>query len=139
MAIVYLIPTVLAEGAIHTIPMANLEAIQSCTVLFAENIKTARRFLRLMDKSIIIDAFEWHAIHKAEQEVAGAFREAIRTEKTVGIISEAGCPGIADPGQILVAIAQEMNATVKPLTGPNSMILALMASGLNGQQFEFCG
>ena len=63
----------------------------------------------------------------------------IKEEKTIGIISEAGCPGIADPGQQLVAIAQEMNIEVKPLVGPNSILLALMASGMNGQQFRFAG
>ena len=65
--------------------------------------------------------------------------EKIKEGKNIGIISEAGCPGIADPGQILIAAAQEMNATIKPLVGPSSILLALMASGMNGQQFEFVG
>ena len=72
-------------------------------------------------------------------EVASAFKKAIREDKTIGIISEAGCPGIADPGQQLVMVAQEMNVPVKPLVGPNSILLALMASGMNGQQFQFVG
>ena len=63
----------------------------------------------------------------------------LKEDKNIGIISEAGCPGVADPGQALVAIAQEMNAEVKPLVGPNSILLALMASGMNGQQFQFHG
>ena len=67
------------------------------------------------------------------------FKQKIKEGKNIGIISEAGCPGIADPGQILIAAAQEMNATIKPLVGPSSILLALMASGMNGQQFEFVG
>ena len=64
---------------------------------------------------------------------------SIKEKKNIGIISEAGCPGVADPGQQLVAIAQEMNVAVKPLVGPSSILLALMASGMNGQQFQFVG
>jgi 16S rRNA (cytidine1402-2'-O)-methyltransferase len=67
------------------------------------------------------------------------FKQKIKEGKNIGIISEAGCPGVADPGQVLVAIAQEMNIEVKPLVGPNSILLALMASGMNGQQFQFLG
>ena len=68
-----------------------------------------------------------------------AFRQRIREGKTIGILSEAGCPGVADSGQSLAAIAQEMKATVKPLTGPSAVLLALMASGMNGQKFQFHG
>jgi 16S rRNA (cytidine1402-2'-O)-methyltransferase len=75
---------------------------------------------------------------KAEHETA-VFRKLVQEGKNIGIISEAGCPGIADPGQELIAIAQEMNAQVMPLVGPNSILLALMASGMNGQQFRFIG
>jgi 16S rRNA (cytidine1402-2'-O)-methyltransferase len=71
--------------------------------------------------------------------VLDAFRQKIKEGKNIAIISEAGCPGIADPGQALVAVAQEMNVVVKPLVGPSSILLALMASGMNGQQFEFVG
>ena len=88
---------------------------------------------------MVIDNYEWHPIHKAEEEVKTAFRAALRSGKTIGIISEAGCPGIADPGQILTAVAHEAGATVRPLVGPSSILLALMASGLNGQQFRFSG
>ena len=87
----------------------------------------------------MIDDFEWYAIHKMEQEQISNFREKIKEGKNIAIISEAGCPGIADPGQILVREAQQMNEIVKPLVGPNSILLALMASGLNGQHFSFTG
>ena len=67
------------------------------------------------------------------------FVKWIKEEKNIAVLSEAGCPGIADPGQILVQAAQQLNVTVKPLVGPNSILLALMASGMNGQQFQFVG
>jgi len=137
--LVYLIPTVLEEKATETIPLYILEAVKNCQVIFAENERTARRFLKTMSKDIVIDDFEWYTIHKTEPELVNTFRQKIREGKTIAIISEAGCPGIADPGQALVAAAQEMNVTVKPLVGPSSILLALMASGMNGQQFEFVG
>jgi len=139
MSIVYLVPSFLADEAKETIPHYILDAVRNCTVIFAENERTARRFLKSMDQSVVIDEFEWHAIHKAEAEQINNFKTAIKQDKNIAIISEAGCPGIADPGQILIAIAQELNCTVKPLVGPSSILLALMASGMNGQQFEFVG
>lgn len=138
-SIIYLIPTVLEETAIHTIPLYLVDAIKNCQVIFAENERTARRFLKLMWKEMVIDDYEWHTIHKAEGEQKINFRNCITANKNIAIISEAGCPGIADPGQILIEVAQQMNATVKPLVGPSSILLALMASGMNGQQFEFVG
>ena len=71
--------------------------------------------------------------------VSHIFKKRIEEGKNIGIISEAGCPGVADPGQAIIAIAQKMNIEVKPLVGPNSILLALMASGMNGQQFQFAG
>ena len=139
MSIVYLVPSFLADEAKETIPHYILDAVRNCTVIFAENERTARRFLKSMDQSVVIDEFEWHAIHKAEAEQINNFKAAVKQDKNIAIISEAGCPGIADPGQILIAIAQELNCTVKPLVGPSSILLALMASGMNGQQFEFVG
>jgi len=136
---VYLIPSVLEESATQTIAPYIIEAVKKCQVIFAENERTARRFLKSVCKEIIIDNYEWFTIHKAEGEVLHNFRQKIRDGKNIAIISEAGCPGIADPGQILVAAAQEMDAAVKPLVGPSSILLALMASGMNGQQFEFVG
>ncbi len=139
MSKVYLIPTVLDEMATHTIPLYILDAVKDCQVIFAENERTARRFLKSICKEIVIDDYEWFTIHKAEAEQKQAFKERITAGKNIAIISEAGCPGIADPGQILIELAQQMNAVVKPLVGPSSILLALMASGMNGQQFEFIG
>lgn len=139
MGTVFLIPTFLAENVIAPLPAYLLDAIKTCQVLFVENERSARRYLKLLDKAIIIERFEWHTIHKAEVEQVSAFKRSLSEGKIVGIISEAGCPGIADPGQLLIAAAQEMNVKVKPLVGPSAVLLALMASGMNGQQFEFVG
>ena len=94
--------------------------------------------MKTLAKEFVIDNYEWFTM-KTDDETANVFRKKINEGKTIGIISEAGCPGIADPGQQLAAIAHEMNAEVKPLVGPNSILLALMASGMNGQQFKFNG
>ena len=136
---VYLIPSVLDEEGYPAIPAYVTAALHECTAFFAENERTARRFFKKLWKDMVIDDHRWYTIHKAEGEVMDAFRKELREGNTVGIVSEAGLPGIADPGQILVAAAQEMGATVKPLSGPSSLLLALMASGLNGQSFAFRG
>ena len=135
----YLIPSVLDDNETKVIPAYIIDAIKECSVIFAENIRTTRRYLKSICKDLVIDDYEWHTIHNVEEDVLPVFRERIRENKTIAIISEAGCPGIADPGQLLIAVAQEMNALVKPLVGPSSILLALMASGLNGQHFEFMG
>ena len=136
---VYLIPCPLAENALHTIPTYTIEAIKKCDAFFVEVEKTTRRFFKSIYKEINIDAHEWHAIHNAEAQVQQRFKEILLSGKNIGIVSEAGCPGIADPGQILVHVAQQLGAIVIPIVGPNSIILALMASGLNGQSFTFHG
>ena len=136
---IYLVPSVLDEAAVETIPSYIIDAAKNCQVIFAENERTARRFLKSICKEIVIDNYEWFTIHKAEEELISTFKQKIKEEKNIAIISEAGCPGIADPGQILIAAAQQMNAIIKPLVGPSSILLALMASGMNGQQFEFVG
>ena len=138
-ATVYLIPTVLAEGETTCLPSYILDAIKQCTVFFVENERTARRYLKLLWKEMVIDDYEWYNMKEVTDAVASSFKQKIKEGKTIGIISEAGCPGVADPGQQLVHIAQQMHAVVKPLVGPNSILLALMASGMNGQQFQFTG
>ena len=138
-ATVYLIPTVLAEGETACLPAYILEAIKNCSVFFVENERTARRYLKLLWKDMAIDDYEWFNMKEVSSETAGSFKQKLKEGKNIGIISEAGCPGVADPGQQLVCIAQQMNAVVKPLVGPNSILLALMASGMNGQQFQFVG
>ena len=136
---IYLVPSFLSENAVETIPGYVIAAVKNSQVIFAENERTARRFLKAMDKEIVIDDFEWFAIHKAEKEQINTFKQKIKEGKNIAIISEAGCPGIADPGQTLIREAQKLNAEIKPLVGPSSILLALMASGFNGQQFSFHG
>lgn len=136
---VFLIPSYLYENVTETIPPYVLGAIKQCQVFFVENERSARRFLKSLWKEMVIDDYQWYPIHKAEETVTQQFVEYIKKNLNIGIISEAGCPGIADPGQILVAKAQELNAVVKPLVGPSSILLSLMASGLNGQSFKFNG
>ncbi len=136
---VYIIPSFLSEDSTETIPPYVLDAVKDCQVIFAENERTARRFLKSICKEIVIDDYEWHTIHRAEKEQINTFKQKIKEGKNIAIISEAGCPGIADPGQILISEAQKLNTIVRPLVGPSSILLALMASGLNGQQFCFSG
>ncbi len=137
-ATVYLIPSLLHEEGMRAIPFYITDIVKQCTVLFVENERTTRRYLKKLDKEIVIDNYEWFTMTNDDLN-SESFRKKIKEEKTIGIISEAGCPGIADPGQQLIAIAQELNIEVKPLVGPNSILLALMASGMNGQQFKFAG
>ena len=139
MALVYLIPAPLHDESTFVLPAYVLDAVKACNVLFAENERTARRFLKKLDPAIVIDSFEWFTIHKAEDAVRQQLIQKLKEGKTIGIISEAGCPGIADPGQLLVETAWQQHARVKPLVGPSSILLALMASGFNGQQFSFQG
>ncbi len=138
MATVYLIPSLLAEEGLQVIPPYIPDAVKNCQVFFAENERTTRRYFKQIWKEMVIDDYEWHTVSDTSQ-VSDTFKQKLKENKIIGIISEAGCPGVADPGQTLIAIAQEMNVEVKPLVGPNSILLALMASGMNGQQFQFVG
>lgn len=136
---VFLIPTYLSQDAFDCLPAYILPSIKKCQVVFAENERTTRRYLKKLDSSILIEAFEWHTIHQAEEQVSAIFKSLLSGGKNIAIISEAGCPGVADPGQILVDVAQQLGAHVHPLVGPSSILLSLMASGMNGQRFEFVG
>ena len=136
---VYLLPMLLHEEGFDSMPSDVLTWIQQCDAFFVENEKTARRYFKKLWKEMVIDDYTWHAIHKVENEQIHAFSQLLKQGKNIGILSEAGCAGIADPGQILVAAAQELGAIVKPYTGPSSLLLALMASGMNGQNFHFHG
>lgn len=135
---VYLIPSLLHEEGLQTIPSYIIDAVKRCQAFFVEEQRTARRYLKKINKEIVIDDYEWFTITNENPNI-DSFKKKIREEKTIGIMSEAGCPGVADPGQQLVAIAHQLNIEVKPLVGPSSVLLALMASGLNGQQFRFNG
>src|SRR5277367_5371391 len=112
---VYLIPVYIDEHATNVIPNYIINAVKECQVFFAENERSARRFLKSLWKEIVIDDYEWFTIHKTEEEQKTIFIQKLKEGKTIGIISEAGCPGVADPGQILIAAAHELGANVKPL------------------------
>jgi 16S rRNA (cytidine1402-2'-O)-methyltransferase len=138
-AIVFLIPAFLDEEGLDALPAYILDAVKSSDAFFVENERSARRYLKKIWKEMDIDRFPWIVIHKAEDSVKHEFLQHLKAGKRVAILSEAGCPGIADPGQLLVAAAQEAGFRVKPLVGPSSILLALMASGMNGQHFQFHG
>lgn len=144
MPVVYMIPSLLDEEGIDSIPSYIIPAIKDCQAFFVENERTTRRYFKKLWKAclpgqeMVIDNYEW--INMTETSNASdQFRKKIKENKNIGIVSEAGCPGIADPGQQLVSLAQSMGIEIKPLVGPSSILLALMASGMNGQQFHFAG
>ncbi len=136
---VYLIPVPIAEGAIQTLSPEINATVLAVKHYFVEDLRTARRFLRLLHAKIDIDSLEFSEIDKHTGPDKVLFKSWLDKGNAIGIMSESGCPGIADPGAALVALAQAKGAAVIPLTGPNSIVLALMASGLNGQNFCFRG
>lgn len=136
---VYLIPTVLSPDALHTIPAYITAAVQQISVFFVENERTARRYLKALDKSINIDNLQLLLMHEHNPPDTALAKKLLLEGKDIGIMSEAGCPAIADPGHLVVRAAHSIDAPVIPMVGPNSMLLALMASGMNGQNFQFTG
>jgi 16S rRNA (cytidine1402-2'-O)-methyltransferase len=135
----YLIPCFLQEEAAHTIPAYVQKALANCAVFLVENERSARRFVKKIWKEMVIDDYTWHLLEGAGGPQIPIMLAALKEGKHVGIISEAGCPGVADPGQLLVKAAQDQGHKIVPLVGPSSIMLALMASGMNGQQFCFHG
>lgn len=136
---VYLIPTVLSADALFSLPAYITETVQQLRIFYVENERTARRFLKALDKSIDIDSLQLLPMNDHEPPDLNKARKFLQEGHSIGIISEAGCPAVADPGQLVVKAAHSVGATVIPLVGPNSMLLALMASGMNGQHFQFLG
>jgi 16S rRNA (cytidine1402-2'-O)-methyltransferase len=136
---VYLIPTVLSPDALHTIPAYITATVQPLRIFFVENERTARRYLKALDRNINIDALQLHLMHENHPPDTALAKKLLLEGNDIGIMSEAGCPAIADPGHLVVQEAHHINAAVIPLVGPNSILLALMASGMNGQNFQFTG
>ena len=137
-----MIPVPLGENAdVATIvPPASVALLNGLKFFFVENAKTARRFLRKMGFIQSFETVEMMEIgFPINSEACDAFVGLLKTGNDIGILSEAGCPGVADPGAQLVALAHNMKAKVVPLVGPSSILLSLMASGLNGQNFCFRG
>jgi 16S rRNA (cytidine1402-2'-O)-methyltransferase len=136
---VLLLPMLLHEEGWEAIPKEVDKWIKSCDVFFVENEKTTRRYFKKIWKEMVIDNYQWFTIHQVEEAQINNFIQILKSGKTIGIVSEAGCAGIADPGQLLVSAAQKLGAIVKPYMGPSSILLSLMASGFNGQGFTFNG
>lgn len=137
----YLIPVTLGDSPIdQVLPPFNTEVITNLSYFIVENVRSARRFLKKCNPDIDINALTFYELnkHTLKEEVA-TFLSPLKLGKSVGVISEAGCPAIADPGADVVAIAQRDGYKVVPLVGPSSILMALMASGFNGQSFAFHG
>ncbi len=139
--ILYLIPTVIADNTQQTqLPAAAIEAIRHTRYFLSENVRTARRFVSSLKVHESIEALSFEVLNKDTQaEHIGGLMTPARQGHAIGVISESGCPGIADPGALAVAYAHAHQIKVVPITGPSSILLALMASGFNGQQFAFHG
>ncbi len=136
---VYLIPIPICEGENNTLSVAIADVLLKVNYFFVEDLRTARRFLKSMHPTIVIDNLHFSEIDKHTGADLNLMQQWLKKGYNIGIMSEAGCPGIADPGADLVAMAHKIGVRVVPLVGPNSIILALMASGLNGQSFCFVG
>jgi 16S rRNA (cytidine1402-2'-O)-methyltransferase len=141
MAKLYLVPNVLSEGNWQNVLPAQLFQILTNTRHYiVEDVRTARRFLKLVNREINIDECTFYELNKRTNlSEIPAFLKPLEHEFDVAVISEAGCPGVADPGADVVKIAHQKEYTVVPIVGPSSVLLALMASGLNGQNFAFKG
>ena len=137
----YLIPVTLGDTPIQKVlPTHNREVILSIEYFIVENIRSARRFLKKTEPSINIDELTFYELNKhTNLSDIERYLEPISNGESVGVISEAGCPAIADPGADIVAIAQRRKIKVVPLVGPSSILMSLMASGFNGQSFAFHG
>jgi len=137
----FLIPTTLGdENPYKVLPSDILPLIKSITHYLVEDARSARRFIKKIDQDINIDALTFFEINKrTRHSELSDFLNQFAGENDLGVISEAGCPGIADPGSDVVRIAHQKGIIVKPIVGPSSILLSLMASGLNGQQFSFVG
>ena len=124
----------------YVIPEKVLSLTKSLRYFIVEEIKSARRYLRLIDKDFPIDESVFFELneHTGENEITSML-DAVTKGSDIGVMSEAGLPGIADPGSALINAAQRMNIKVIPLSGPSSIILALISSGMNGQCFKFHG
>ena len=135
----YLIPVPLAADALHTLAPEIIAVLRSTNHFIVENARTARRFIKTTNPPYQIDALILTELSKHESNPAEQLLSPLFAGHNVGILSEAGCPGIADPGSALVQFAHRKGVRVVPLTGTSSLLLALMASGLNGQRFLFHG
>ncbi|HZK69249.1 MAG TPA: SAM-dependent methyltransferase [Paludibacter sp.] len=141
MPTLYLIPTSLGECSFDKIlPAQNTQIVTNLKHFVVEDVRTARRFLKKANPTIEINDLTFYVLnqHTTPEELSN-FLSPMFAGHDLGVLSEAGCPAIADPGADVVAMAQKNNFTVVPLVGPSSILLSLMASGFNGQSFAFVG
>lgn len=137
----YLLPVTLGDTSIESVlPSYNKEIILQIKHFIVEDIRSARRFLKKVEREIEIDTLNFYPLnkHTSPEDISG-YLKPLQDGFPMGVISEAGCPAVADPGADVVAIAQRKNLKVIPLVGPSSIILSVMASGFNGQSFAFNG
>ena len=141
MAKLYLIPNLLSDSPWQKVlPAYNAGIIREITLFIVEDIRNARRFLKKVSPEVDIDSLTFLELNKYTGETEkNTYLEKITGDCKAGIISEAGCPGVADPGADIVRLAHRRGIEVIPLVGPSSILLALMASGMNGQNFAFSG
>ena len=137
----YLIPVNISETSLgDVIPEGNLAIVRELKYLIVENVRTARRFLRRWSKDFDIDSITFYELNKhTDMSEVVSWLAPLRQGKPMGVMSEAGCPAVADPGALPVEIAQREGLRVIPLVGPSSILMSLMASGFNGQGFAFNG
>jgi 16S rRNA (cytidine1402-2'-O)-methyltransferase len=137
----YLLPVTLGDTPWEQVlPAYNKEVILGIRHFIVEDVRSARRFLKKVEKSIDIDALTFYPLNKhTSPEAISGYLKPLAAGESMGVISEAGCPAVADPGADVVAIAQRKGLKVVPLVGPSSIILSVMASGFNGQSFAFHG
>ena len=137
----YLLPVTLGDTPIEKVlPAYNREIISGLKYFIVEDVRSARRFLKKVDSAICIDELTFYTLnkHTSPEDISGYLKPLLEGH-SMGVISEAGCPAVADPGADVVAIAQRRNLKVVPLVGPSSIILSVMGSGFNGQSFAFHG
>ena len=141
MSALYLIPVTLGETPIEQVlPAYNKEVILTLRHFIVEDVRSARRFLKRVEKEIDIDTLTFYPLNKhTSPEAISGYLKPLEQGESMGVISEAGCPAVADPGADVVAMAQRKGLEVVPLVGPSSIILSVMASGFNGQSFAFNG
>lgn len=136
----YLIPTPIAEDGLYTIPPYVTERLHQLKYFIAERAKTARRFIKTTEPPHAISDLHFFELNKrTSPEERNQFLDKALAGQDMGLLSEAGCPGVADPGAKIVAQAHRLGIRVVPLVGPSSILLALMASGMSGQSFTFHG
>lgn len=137
----YLLPVTLGDTAVERVlPSYNREVILQIRYFIVEDVRSARRFLKKVDASIDIDKLTFFELNKHTQpEVISGYLQPLLEGHSMGVVSEAGCPAVADPGADVVAIAQRKRLKVVPLVGPSSIILSVMGAGFNGQNFAFNG